>query len=156
MAPRPKTQEASENQYWDKFHCTVSRKGKVNEAGQMKGVTISVTAQKLLRTKVPASESTINNLNTANDHQNPLGNDSPMITYYFPMGKVKEGDTMKANDVFRTINSIDDETGEEITVKSKTDIVGIKIHYDKKRIGYDEETGKELWGNPKAKAEEVK
>lgn len=122
---------------WDKYLVAVTRIGQVNEAGAMKGRTISVNIRELLRGNMPNSETLVNQLNAGQDHQNPHGNDSPMITWYFPAGRVKSGETYKANDVHAMIERENDETGEPEKVKSNR-ITGIKIHLDKKITGQDE------------------
>ena len=106
--------------HFDKFLCAVTRKGTVDEnTGMMKGITLSITATKLIRAKMPVEQKIVDDLNKANDHQNPHGNDTPMVTWYFPAGLVKEGETFKAADIKQLIEVTDEDTGETTMKKGK-------------------------------------
>lgn len=119
---------------FDKYLVAVNRKQGKNKKGEAVGITVSVNIRDLIRANMPNPQSTIDNLNAQVEHQNVTNLGTPMIIYYFPAGKVKSGETYKANDIKHTYE--DEETGEMV----KTDnVVGLKIHLDKKIVGQDED-----------------
>ncbi len=127
----PKEPKAKKGTY-DQYLVAVNRRGTVDPAtGMMKGITLSVTIMNSMRLGQPNSEKLIETLNSkCGDHQNPHGNDTPQINYWFPAGKVKKGKEYKANDIKEKVLVLDEETGEEKYVTGKN-IIGIKIHTDK-------------------------
>ena len=146
----PEQGEAPEVQYYDKFVVAVKREGQLAPDGSLKGRTKSVQIRELIRGKMPCAEVTINALNATVEHQNPTDQGMPVIHWYFPHGRVKEGEQYLATDLFREVEQTD-EYGEATMVKTK-DIKGLSIFLDKKIIGFD---GKKPIFETKVKKSEI-
>jgi hypothetical protein len=116
VAEKPKT-----SPLWDKCLLSVKRTARTKN-GRNYATTESIQVMKIERAAIPNEKALIDRLNAVVDHQNETENGMPMIVYFVPSGKVKQGDEYKAKDIKAL-----DEDGE------KTDkIIGIDIDFDTK------------------------
>lgn len=153
MTKATRTETGGKVTHFDKFLCAVHRKGTVDEnTGLMKGITLSITATKLQRANMPVEQKIVDDLNKTNDHQNPHGNDTPMIMWYFPAGTVKEGETFKAADIKQQIEVTDEDTGETVMKKGKN-IIGLKVFLNMKKTDTNEKGDNVYTDTSKGKSE---
>jgi len=143
MNRKPNTPDAKDVQCFDKYLVKVNR-----EPGRRAPVTKSVQIMELQRGNMPNMQTTLDALNRSQDHRNPSELGYPMVLWWFPAGKVKSGETYKANDIIMT--EIDEETGKEERVTNPDGtykVIGLNISIDKKIVG--EKDGKPIFETAK-------
>lgn len=121
--------------YFDKYLVAVNREGRLAQDGSMVGRTQSVQIRECIRPKMPCAPVTVNSLNSMVEHRNPTDQGKPVIEWYFPHGKVHDGETYLASDIFHEVEETD-EFGDTKTIKTNK-ITGLKIHLDKQIDGFD-------------------
>ena len=100
-------------------------------------VNKSISVMKILQSKIPGMQVTMDALNATVEHQNPTEQGFPVVIWYFKHGSVKVGEELKANDVIATY--YDEETEKEIRITNHDGtwkVVGLHIT-DKKIAAWE-------------------